>query len=991
MRINHNIAALNAWRSLTLNDMAQTKSLERLSTGLRINRAGDDAAGLAISEKMRGQIRGLFQASRNAQDGISMLQTAEGALNEVHSILQRMRELAVQAASDVVTAADRQEIQKEIDQLKSEIDRIASTTEYNTKKLLNGSAAALVSSSDPDTKVIVRGALSSGIGNFQLTIQAKAGTAEIQRSDVMKVREEGVVTRMQVDSSTGVTKVVATGFAAGDWNVGTRDAEVDVVSSLTVNTSSGLTSTTVDVAGFAPGDWAVETLTAHTAWAGLSAVVVAAQVYQQYAGAGSVFTAAGSLGIDSTVAYNASILFEVTQLDSANGRVRVSVVSWEHGVTDSASVRQTADMWLALTSNNIVTVGNVTISTFDIRNAFSAYTVGDRWVLNVQAGTDTAVTGLSAFGGFVVSASGPSFYDRTVYLATATYTAGVVIRGFYLGDDGSVFNSSLSLGFAAAPAAEADALTFTMVESNLAGASASVVQQFQQNTGAGVAVRYLGINSANQTNASMLFTVTDVDTATSRVRVSVVSHQYAADGTYSRQTADLWLKMQDDNTAVTIGAITLTAFDINDSFSAFRVNDRWVINIEGAVDSGEDRVVISAFSSNYYDRTLNFNAGTLDSTTRTIRGFYLGSDGKVYDTSLQITVNGQLATGNPAASFTVANEGDLASRSVALKDIDRFYDASGNFILDSPQTLTIVQGDGKTTSITLFGTDTIGDVQAKLNEAIRLGLGQGQLVDNGLDRFATFVANADATGPESVAGTFVLRTALAGKAGELNFVGSADLLNALSLVTVEDSTETTYTISVQNLDSGKAVATNVQVSGNSLIGVVDPNIDVQFAPNSGIASISFDTNSKKWTYASGTDTTTVHLAPNAQEIHIGANASQRLDASIGQMDTLALGVSNILVTNGQLANEAIPVIDQAIARVSGQRSAIGALQNRLEHTIANLGVAAENLTAAESRIRDVDMAQEMMEFVKLQILMQAGTAMLAQANQRPQAVLQLLG
>jgi len=139
MIINHNMAALNTYNRLSANNANSSKSLEKLSSGLRINRAGDDAAGLAISEKMRGQIRGLDQASRNAQDSISLIQTAEGALNETHSILQRMRELAVQSSNDTATDADRKEIGKEITQLKDEINRISNDTEFNTKKLLNGS------------------------------------------------------------------------------------------------------------------------------------------------------------------------------------------------------------------------------------------------------------------------------------------------------------------------------------------------------------------------------------------------------------------------------------------------------------------------------------------------------------------------------------------------------------------------------------------------------------------------------------------------------------------------------------------------------------------------------------------------------------------------------------------------------------------------------------------------------------------------------------
>jgi len=144
MRINHNIAALNTYRQLTANNTAVGKSLEKLSSGLRINRAGDDAAGLAISEKMRGQIRGLDMASKNSQDAISLIQTAEGALTETHAILQRMRELAVQAASDTNTDQDRANLQDELDQLIEEIDRIGNTTQFNTKNLLDGSLGSAV-------------------------------------------------------------------------------------------------------------------------------------------------------------------------------------------------------------------------------------------------------------------------------------------------------------------------------------------------------------------------------------------------------------------------------------------------------------------------------------------------------------------------------------------------------------------------------------------------------------------------------------------------------------------------------------------------------------------------------------------------------------------------------------------------------------------------------------------------------------------------------
>ena len=147
------MTAMNANRNLGVTTGSLAKSTEKLSSGYKINRAGDNAAGLAISEKMRGQIRGLDQASSNAEDGISLIQTAEGALTETHSIIQRMRELAVQSSSDTNTDDDRTQIQNEIDQLTQEVDRIANTTEFNTKKLLNGDRTGAVNQKEGTNKI----------------------------------------------------------------------------------------------------------------------------------------------------------------------------------------------------------------------------------------------------------------------------------------------------------------------------------------------------------------------------------------------------------------------------------------------------------------------------------------------------------------------------------------------------------------------------------------------------------------------------------------------------------------------------------------------------------------------------------------------------------------------------------------------------------------------------------------------------------------------
>ncbi|MFT9598159.1 flagellin [Mesobacillus sp.] len=208
MRINHNIAALNTYRQLNSASTAQSKSMEKLSSGLRINKAGDDAAGLAISEKMRGQIRGLDMASKNAQDANSLIATAEGALNETHSILQRMRELSVQSSNDTNTGDDRAEIQKEMDQLTSEIDRIGNTTEFNTKKLLNGSAGVAVTASNT-------------------AVNGLTGTADTQAGVIN-------LTASNTTLATKATKVDATTTAVANANT----AMIAGASTLTVNGTS---------------------------------------------------------------------------------------------------------------------------------------------------------------------------------------------------------------------------------------------------------------------------------------------------------------------------------------------------------------------------------------------------------------------------------------------------------------------------------------------------------------------------------------------------------------------------------------------------------------------------------------------------------------------------------------------------------------------------------------------------------------------------------
>nr|WP_017553662.1 flagellin [Heyndrickxia coagulans] len=225
MIINHNIAALNTLNHLNAATNAQSKAMQKLSSGLRINSAADDAAGLAISEKMRSQIRGLNQASRNAQDGMSLIQTAEGALNETHDILQRMRELSVQSSNDTNTDDDRTEIQKEMDQLSSEIDRIGESTEFNTKKLFNGQAGT-VSSAQTGTVAATSDISINGANPGSTTL-----TTEELRNAIDKVsagtKTEAGVYKVEVTANATAATVANTDS--------TEDAHVAAATTITIN------------------------------------------------------------------------------------------------------------------------------------------------------------------------------------------------------------------------------------------------------------------------------------------------------------------------------------------------------------------------------------------------------------------------------------------------------------------------------------------------------------------------------------------------------------------------------------------------------------------------------------------------------------------------------------------------------------------------------------------------------------------------------------
>ncbi len=342
-----------------------------------------------------------------------------------------------------------------------------------------------------------------------------------------------------------------------------------------------------------------------------------------------------------------------------------------------------------------------------------------------------------------------------------------------------------------------------------------------------------------------------------------------------------------------------------------------------------------------------------------------------------------------------------------LKEISQFYTSEGTFIVSEPQKLTVIQGDGRTTSITLYAGDTLQDTADKINAAIAEGLGQSVYTDNA-GHFATVSDGTEMTSESvhsrsavyddkgnitgyDIKSTLVIRSAVQGREGEIYFAGNDDLISALGLNTIQDSEEGTFRVSVYDAHTGEAVVTDMKITGHELNGIIHPNADIDFDPMAGTVA-SWNENMKSYIMSSsGTYTANVHLANNGLAFQIGTNEDETFFVQFGNVSADMLGVGRVNVMTRELASRSIGYLDEAIDSVVKQRTQIVSYGNALEHSMDSLKISGENLTDSRSRISDADYAKSAMRFIEFQILSRAEQAMLAQANQQPEAVFSLLG
>ncbi len=763
--IINNSTAIGAQSSVNNANSSLTKTIKALSTGLRINSAADDASGLAVSEKLRAQISGLNKAATNAQDAISMLQTAEGAMGSMTSMVQRIRELAVQAGDPAYTSNDRAMLQLEVDQLKQEIDRVSSSTEFNTKKLLNGDAAAIWSASSGDIEAIIKGAPAAG--DYKINYTLDPGKNSVYKSNMMTLGKGN----MSYDITTNGTSITKFDNIQGMLR-------------------------TVDIS---------------------------------------------TAGITVTVKGTAAITAGSASLTGGTGGM-----------------------------------SNITVTSF--ASASAAATGGNSYSIEIEAVGDRSANGTSQIRFRVMNTKTGELSEWVS--ATVASTGGVV---------GVTSSNSFS---------------------NLAG---------------------------------------------------IANRIFAGSATATFGTA------------------------------AWSNGDKMLVNVAAGRAGSTSGATIKVGSAG---STLHITAGATNAATATTHTIYtsqIDKAGNVYYGSMDVTLEkGKIVTGT--ASIDILGEGDVASKYTKLSQLSQFTNADGRMVLDNTQEISIYGGNGNVAKVILEGSDTIDDLKNKLNSAIidqlNMGAPNGSSASASVNKNLVQFTENDGTNGAS-AGSFTIQGAVLGKDSNLTFVGDEGILNALGVTQTQKATDSALTVSVQNANTGAFVGEDTITDGR-LRNVIE-GVDIDITPSSA-ADIIFNTasNTMEFKAKSGTNSTFLHITDNATKAAIGANEGQTLDISIGRLDTKSMGINDVNVATFDDAQTSITKLDLALEQISKSRATAGAQINRLEYTITNLNTTRENMIAAESRIRDLDIATASSDLAAQQVLMQSATAMLAQANQIPNYAMTLL-
>ena len=895
-RINNNISALVAQGNLIKTQSGLSTSIERLSSGLRINRGADDAAGLTISEKLRGQIRGLNRAVANAQDGISLIQTAEGALSEDASILNRLRELAIQSQSDSLTSTDRLEIQKEVDQLVDEIDRISSTTEFNTKKLLDGTANALVSTDHNDLRAHQVGeAGKNSAGDYAIDVLLQdSGEKQVQKSAILQDKESG----NKAGLSTKLKDLSS--FYDNDGNL-----VIESPQKITVR-GNGLRS---DI------------------------TVSSDMTVQEFANAmenAISGEAEGQLGITgSTFAFDVTsgqIIFE-SGSDGARGEISIAA---NENVARALGMQITTESEAAAFKVAATTTG-----------------VSSPTTTSANTTTDTAsgvIEGLDL--NFQIASE--ARHDGSASMTESIYISGTNDVVFTLHDTNANFNLQSN-------AERSNGVTITLT-SGRAYTTASIA-----------AVVNSTVAVTNDTNHPLNLHASGTNPGSESARNPGI--------TASMDGYNLVLTSSVEGSSGTISVASNTAATQFLGLQNGKVTGAGGENavLEGTVDisqgitfQGTDVVQLRLFDGDFSSNTTDPNGDTVAGSTGTDLTFRGAT--AISATSIVNSFNNYFLSNGVSVEASMTSAGKLELRSKETGADAKISIAGAN--ANSQQVM-----------VALGFINGQNDTGEGGNAAVYTGQTAGSASTVGFHLTGHFNFNVtDKAGAQS--GTITFGANSTNLSSTENFTIAKEqvtsILNASNLSTTDVN---------WRFDAGNRLDFFSRSAGEGSRIVMQTSNAAQ--GTIALAGLGIDMNTAE--QGSGKTNFNLHVADRSLKFQIGANKSQHLDFSVINTSAAALGLEGLDLTNVKAATRALGAIDEAVSRVSSERSKLGSLQNRMNSTINNLTVTATNLQSTESKIRDVDIAKETVEFSRNQILIQAGTAQLAQARGLSQNALQLLG
>lgn len=895
MVINSNIQSLNAQRNLSISQADQNQAMERLTSGKRINSAADDAAGLAISSRMTSQIKGLDQAVRNANDGISLMQTAEGALEESTNILQRMRELAIQSSNGIFTDNDRGTLDAEVQQLVAELDRISETTSFNGKNILDGSLSSGISLqvgaeagqtisfsiAATNTATLGLGSTSSDLAGDRLTSALTFGDGDIQINGQALEAFTGTADNENLDTLIANINDNVQGVSASGLNV----VEGTTIGTGVIGAGDSMIVTLHAVDGGSDTDFTISTATNSVEELAAAINAKAGGALDASVGEDGKLALSNSTGATIEVAYTGSATSASSGIGAAVYQGSLALTSDDGGdisVTTGAS-GTTAD--LNSLGFSEVTAGNVQGGALSTGAQGTALATGDLSINGVGIAASATTAGLqgkvdninavSGATGVVASAQAEQSYAFNAAAAGVEVTgANAFVAGttsfeeiHFVGANAPVgqtltgtvtfnlidSNGTNSISLEAATYADGDALVAAINGDLSAGATSAAYLDNNGNlafrdtvTGGALAINTMAVNAASNADDAAANALFGFDIA--QVAGGAATYDGSGAGfSLNGVDIDFTTEMQADG--------SVSATDIASKVNAAGVGvTAYVDDADKLHFSSENNIILAEDTGNSgfvttLDTGANLNAGTLN-TAATV-----GS----------LAING----------FEVG--------SISLTDIEA--------------AVTTINAQQSNTGV-VASVDDNGQLQFSGNQSITLDAGQA----NG---------------------------AASGRVLGINFVDTTTNNGVLDTQTVNAG------IDLRSVDSSRPISIEATANGFTATGLKAMNTDLS-------ASVS------------------------------GAS------------------LSSISIATAAGATSAIESIDNALTTVNNTRSDLGAVTNRLDFTINNLSSISQNTSAARSRIEDADFAQESAALSRAQVLQQAGTAMLAQANAQPQQVLSLL-